>query len=201
MSTQESDGRGTKRVIPDWGSCIDCGACEIACQRTWDLPTESQRIQVVPLNHGTEDEAQKPMQCYNCAQAPCVEVCPTEALRFRDNGTVRVSGDLCIGCHYCGVGCPFGAPQYPKSEVPEADEMTPMGTHGDGLMDKCTTCEPRQERDLEPACASECPTDALVFGTPDEISTKFREEAATTPFTTQAAQVVFGEGNDDVVSD
>ncbi|MFC6716815.1 4Fe-4S dicluster domain-containing protein [Natrialbaceae archaeon GCM10025810] len=199
MSTQQSDGPA--RVIPNWESCIDCGACEVACQRTWDLPTDTQRIQVVRIAHGTEDETNKPMQCYNCADAPCVEVCPTEALHYRDSGTVRVSGDRCIGCHYCGVACPFGAPQYPKSKVPEAEESKPVGVRGDGLMDKCTTCEPRQEEELEPACASECPTDALLFGTPDELAERLGDDGVSTPFDDEAARIVFGDDADRIVGE
>lgn len=197
MSTQQTDGPA--RVIPNWESCIDCGACEVACQRTWDLPPESQRIKVVRLAHGTNDETQKPMQCYNCTEAPCVDVCPTDALRFRDNGSVRVKADQCIGCHYCGVGCPFGAPQYPQAEVPAAAEETPMGAKSGGLMDKCTTCEPRQERGLEPACSSECPTDALLFGTPDELAEKLEDEHVSTPFNDAAAEVVFGADADRIM--
>jgi len=197
MSTQDADGPA--RILPNWGSCIDCGACEVACQRTWDLPTDTQRIQVVRMNEGTDDEQNKPMQCYNCTDAPCVDVCPTDALFFRDDGTVRVSGDLCIGCHYCGVACPFGAPQYPDAEVPEAEEMDPLGMRGNGLMDKCTSCEPRQEEGLEPACASECPTDALVFGTPGELSERLAQDDAVKPFSDESARVVFGDQAEEVM--
>ncbi|SEH16426.1 formate dehydrogenase iron-sulfur subunit [Natronorubrum sediminis] len=200
MSTQDSNG-GPARVIPNWESCIDCGACEVACQRTWDLPPESDRIQVVAIEHGTDNETNKPMQCYNCAEAPCIDVCPTEALHYTDNGSVRVSGDKCIGCHYCGVGCPFGAPQFPDGEVPEAQESEPLGARGNGLMDKCTTCEPRQENDLEPACSSECPTDALLFGTPEELSEKLDEDGVSTPFNEESAQIIFGDDADEVMGD
>lgn len=66
-------------------------------------------------------------QCYNCRDAPCIDVCPTEALHYSNSDTVRVDAGRCIGCHYCGVGCSFGAPQYPDGEVPEAGESHPMG--------------------------------------------------------------------------
>ena len=198
MSTQESDG-GTARVIPNWEACIDCGACEVACQRTWDLPPETDRIQVVALAHGTEEETNKPMQCYNCEDAACVDVCPTDALHYRDNGTVRVDADMCIGCHYCGVGCPFGAPQYPDAEVPEAEETVSLGSKSDGLMDKCTTCEPRQEHGLEPACATECPTDALIFGTPEELAEKIDEKGIDVPFTEEATRIIFGDDADKII--
>ncbi|WP_290817454.1 4Fe-4S dicluster domain-containing protein [Halovivax sp.] len=200
MSTQNRND-GTARVIPNWQNCIDCGACEVACQRTWDLPAESNRIQVVALAHGTEDETNKPMQCYNCTDAPCIDVCPTEALSYSGTETVRVNADLCIGCHYCGVGCPFGAPQYPDATVPEAEESEPLGARGNGLMDKCTTCEPRQEVGLEPACSSECPTDALLFGTPDELAEKMDEDHVSQPFDEESARIVFGDDADKVITE
>ncbi|WIV66675.1 4Fe-4S dicluster domain-containing protein [Natrialbaceae archaeon AArc-T1-2] len=197
MSTQDDR---TARVIPNWESCIDCGACEVACQRTWDLPPESDRIQVVALAHGDrENEANKPMQCYNCRDAPCIDVCPTEALHYSESGTVRVDAGRCIGCHYCGVGCPFGAPQYPDGEVPEAEESQPLGAKSDGLMDKCTTCEPRQEAGLEPACSSECPTDALLFGTPEDLSERLEEDDTVQPFDEEAAEIIFGDDADMIV--
>jgi len=71
--------------------------------------------------------------------------------------------------------------------------MNPLGARGNGLMDKCTTCEPRQEQDLEPACSSECPTDALIFGTPDELAEELDHDNRSTPFNDEAASIVFGD--------
>lgn len=66
-------------------------------------------------------------------------------------------------------------------------------------MDKCTTCEPRQEQDLEPACSSECPTDALLFGTPAELSERLEEDDTSQPFDREVAEIIFGDDADMII--
>lgn len=134
------------------------------------------------------------LSCFHCAEAPCIEVCPTEAIERSDNDLVRVDKDSCIGCKYCAVACPFGAPQFPGAEVPEAEEEEPRGYGSAGLMDKCTGCEPRLEQDEQPACVSECPTDALIFGTPTELSAQVRDGAMDGLFSRRELNVIFGPG-------
>lgn len=180
---------GTPRVIPNVEACIDCGGCEVACMRTWDLPEESDRMGVVTHNEGEEGgrfgngETTVPMTCFNCAEAPCKNVCPTDAIYRDEDGIVLVDQDQCIGCSYCAWACPFGAPQFP-------DEGNTTGSAG--MMDFCTTCEPRLAEGKDPACVSECATDALVFGTPAELSREFRENRTGDLFTGGLGQVVFG---------
>ncbi len=180
---------GTPRVIPDVEACIDCGGCEVACMRTWELPESSDRIEIVTHNEGEEGgrfndgETSVPMPCFHCAEAPCIDVCPTDAVSRDKNGLVQLDEDKCIGCTYCAWACPFGAPQFPE----EGDS-----TGGAGTMDKCTLCVDRLEEDDEPACVSECATDALVFGTPEQISTEFREKRSEDIFSGGLDQVVFG---------
>ena len=180
---------GTPRVIPNVEACIDCGGCEVACMRTWELPESSDRIEIVTHNEGEEGgrfndgETSVPMPCFHCAEAPCIDVCPTDAISKDENGLVQLDEDKCIGCTYCAWGCPFGAPQFPEEE---------NSTGGAGTMDKCTLCVDRLEEDKEPACVSECATDALVFGTPEQISTEFRENRSEDIFSGGLDQVVFG---------
>jgi formate dehydrogenase iron-sulfur subunit len=66
----------------------------------------------------------------HCSKAPCVAVCPVDALFHRPDGIVQVNKETCIGCGYCLYACPFGAPQFPKG--------APFGARG--VMDKCTYC-------------------------------------------------------------
>ncbi|AXR77798.1 4Fe-4S dicluster domain-containing protein [Natrarchaeobaculum sulfurireducens] len=180
---------GTPRVIPNVEACIDCGGCEVACMRTWELPEESDRIGVVTHNEGTagsrfdDGETAVPMTCFHCAEAPCEDVCPTDAISRDDDGLVQVDEDTCLGCSYCAWACPFGAPQFPDEE---------NSTGNAGVMDKCTLCAPRLEEGEEPACVSECATDALVFGTPAELSEQFRENRSDDLFDGDLEQVVFG---------
>ena len=38
-----------------------------------------------------------------------MEVCPTTATKKRADGIVTIDYDLCIGCAYCAVACPYQA--------------------------------------------------------------------------------------------
>src|SRR6266704_2260889 len=44
----------------------------------------------------------------HCANAPCQEACPTGSIIRTEFDTVYVQQDICNGCGYCVVACPFG---------------------------------------------------------------------------------------------
>lgn len=46
--------------------------------------------------------------CRRCSDAPCMEVCPADALEKDDRGIISRSTNLCISCKSCVVICPFG---------------------------------------------------------------------------------------------
>jgi formate dehydrogenase iron-sulfur subunit len=93
--------------------------------------------------------------CKHCANAPCHEACPTGAIIRTEFDTVYVQQDICNGCGYCIVACPFG--------VIARDEV------GDHKAHKCTLCYDRLKDGMEPACAKACPTDSIVFGEVAEL--------------------------------
>lgn len=99
--------------------------------------------------------------CKHCANAPCQEACPTGAIIRTEFDTVYVQQDICNGCGYCIVACPFG--------VIARDEQ------GDYLAHKCTLCYDRLKDGLEPACAKACPTDSIVFGEVAQLKHQARE--------------------------
>ena len=103
--------------------------------------------------------------CKHCANAPCQEACPTGAIIRTEYDTVYVQQDICNGCGYCVVACPFG--------VIARDEQ------GDYLAHKCTLCYDRLKDGMEPACAKACPTDSIQFGEVEKLKAHARERLGT----------------------
>ena len=66
--------------------------------------------------------------CNHCEDPACTKVCPSGAMHKRDDGFVVVNEDVCIGCRYCHMACPYGAPQYNAAK---------------GHMTKCDGCHDR----------------------------------------------------------
>lgn len=46
--------------------------------------------------------------CRRCKDAPCISVCPEEALKKDENGMIIRSTNLCVACKSCVSICPFG---------------------------------------------------------------------------------------------
>lgn len=110
-------------------------------------------------------------QCFQCANPPCVYVCPVQATWQEPDGIVVVDYDWCIGCRYCMAACPYWARRFnwAEPEVP-AEELNPrqhyLGNRvrKQGVVEKCTFCIQRTREGRLPACAEACPTGARVFG-------------------------------------
>jgi formate dehydrogenase iron-sulfur subunit len=97
--------------------------------------------------------------CKHCTSAGCLDACPTGAILRTEFGTVVVQDDICNGCGYCVIACPFGV----------------IGQReNDGRMWKCTLCYDRLRGGLTPACAQACPTESIQFGPLDELRTRAR---------------------------
>jgi formate dehydrogenase iron-sulfur subunit len=160
----------------DTSKCIGCKACESACLEWNNLREE------VGFNHGVYDnpldltpdsltvmrfsewinpETQnlewliRKDGCMHCADPGCLKACPAPgAIVQYSNGIVDFDHDKCIGCGYCIKGCPFNIPRISKV---------------DNKAYKCTLCSDRVAVGQGPACAKACPTQAIVFGTKDEM--------------------------------
>ena len=97
-----------------------------------------------------------PVICMHCDTPSCAEVCPADAIKKTGDGIVQAAKkERCIGCNNCGLACPFGVPKV---------EVT-----GIELMMKCDMCYDRTSLGKKPMCASVCPSQALFFGTHEEI--------------------------------
>src|SRR5512136_2918055 len=93
--------------------------------------------------------------CLHCSEPGCLMACPAPgAIVQYANGIVDFQEENCIGCGYCISGCPFNIPRLRKE---------------DSRVYKCTLCFDRVSAGLEPACIKSCPTQALSFGSKEEM--------------------------------
>ncbi len=106
--------------------------------------------------------------CKHCEEAGCLEACPTGSIVRTEVGSVLVQDDVCNGCGYCVVSCPFGVIDRRPAPLP-----------GAGGAFKCTFCYDRQKSGLTPACAKVCPTESIVFGRLDDLRTLGAERVRT----------------------
>jgi Fe-S-cluster-containing dehydrogenase component len=137
----------------DPSRCIGCNACVQACSEC-DTHKGYSMIQLDFIDHAVSPET-APMVCMHCDSPTCAEVCPADAIKRTEDGTVQTAKKpRCIACNNCVLACPFGVPK--------------MNTEMH-LMMKCDMCYDRTSVDKKPMCASVCPSQALFFGTRHEI--------------------------------
>ena len=129
--------------------------------------------------------------CKHCTHAACLDVCPTGSLFRTEFGTVVVQEDICNGCGYCVPACPFGVIDRRIGDKAAVKNV--------GIAQKCTLCYDRIGDGLQPACATACPTQSIVYGDVDEL----RIQAQTRVDVLHAAGVhdarLYGESGHDGV--
>ena len=175
------DRRG---FFTDTTLCIGCKACEVACKEWNQLPQDGYTFTGMSYDNTGElsgstwrhvafveqfDNSQSRWLmesdvCKHCTHAGCLDVCPTGAIVRTEFGTVVIQDDVCNGCGYCVVACPFGV-------ISERVEAKPQEhrTHPRGTMGKCTLCYDRLQIGEQPACAKACPTESIQYGHVDEL--------------------------------
>ncbi len=142
--------------IIDNRKCIGCHACTTACKSEHQVPIGVNRTWVKQVEKGEFPHTRRlfsVMRCNHCTDAPCVEICPVEALYTRKDGIVDFDKDRCIGCKSCMQACPYDA-LYIDPETHTAA--------------KCNYCAHRVEIGLEPACVNVCPEHAIISGDMDD---------------------------------
>ncbi len=148
----------------DYKSCINCRACETACKaengilsgrdnyRIWvgqkEAEGEFPNISIASLTY-------HPSQCQHCDNAPCQQVCPTNATYYDENRIVRVNPEQCILCTYCINACPYDARYMDDRTV---------------TVDKCNFCADTRlvNGETTTACQATCPTKVRTFGDLDD---------------------------------
>jgi anaerobic dimethyl sulfoxide reductase subunit B (iron-sulfur subunit) len=152
----------------DTTACSGCKACQVACKDTHDLETGRLWRRVATVEGGewvqrgaawttTAFAYSVSLSCMHCEKAACVGGCPTGAMHKRDDGTVAIAADRCIGCRYCEWLCPYGAPRYDARAA---------------RMSKCDLCADERQAGRPPACVAACPMRALEFGELRELEAR-----------------------------
>jgi Fe-S-cluster-containing dehydrogenase component len=137
----------------DPSRCIGCNACVQACSEC-DTHRGYSMLQLDYIDQGRSPQT-VPVVCMHCDSPTCAEVCPADAIKRMEDGVVQSARKpRCIACNNCVLACPFGVPKMHT-------EMR--------LMMKCDMCYDRTSVGNKPMCATVCPSQALYFGTREEI--------------------------------
>lgn len=146
--------------------CIGCHACSTACKSENQVPLGVFRTWVKYTEVGKYPDARRNFQvnrCNHCMNAPCVEICPVNAMHQREDGIVGYNAEECIGCKSCMQACPY------DSIYIDPDTNTAA---------KCHFCAHRVENGIEPACTVVCPQHAIVAGDLDDPTSEISKEIA-----------------------
>ncbi|BAS29226.1 4Fe-4S dicluster domain-containing protein [Limnochorda pilosa] len=138
--------------VIDQSRCIGCHACTIACKAEHQVPIGVTRTYVKQVEVGLYPNVERHFQvtrCNQCEDAPCVAICPVEALHRRLDGIVDFDREVCIGCKACMAACPY-----------DALYIDPVSHSAE----KCNFCAHRIDQGLEPACVAVCPERAIIVG-------------------------------------
>src|SRR5512138_2348506 len=134
-------------MLVDLTECVGCRSCEKACNEANALPKpevpfdeksvfEQKRrptasaYTVVNRYEGNGTVYRK-VQCNHCNEPSCAAACPVHAYTKTPEGAVLYNADVCFGCRYCMVACPFYAPAYDYESALEPRIV------------KCTMCHER----------------------------------------------------------
>jgi formate dehydrogenase iron-sulfur subunit len=160
-------------MLTDLSLCVGCRKCEWACAEANGNPHnslesyESKSVfrQIRRTNatsftvvnqfngNGNPNPVYVKKQCMHCIEPACASACLVRAFSKTEEGPVLYNKNVCIGCRYCMIACPFGVPAY-EYDDPFSPEVK-----------KCTMCFERFTREGElPACAAICPQEAITFG-------------------------------------
>ncbi len=144
----------------DTRRCFGCHGCEVSCKAENDVPLGNYIRQTIYKDVGAYPKVARmflPMACQHCEDAPCIKACPCGALSKGAGGSVLIDYNTCCGHGTCVEVCPYGAIY-----------MDPVANQAV----KCHNCVHRIEHDLEPACATTCPADAIYFGDLNDSNSK-----------------------------
>jgi molybdopterin-containing oxidoreductase family iron-sulfur binding subunit len=181
---------GAPLTAKRWGMAIDASKCPVGCvdcitachgeHNVPDIGNPKDEVKWIwqekfsavfpheshPYLRESQKQLRLPVLCNQCANPPCVRVCPTKSTFQRQDGIVMMDYHRCIGCRLCMAACPYGARSMnyrnPQPFIAKTNPDFPTRTKG--VVEKCNFCDERLVRGLKPACVAACTKNALVFG-------------------------------------
>lgn len=180
-------------MVADLERCVGCQTCTAACRHANATSPAIQWRKVLDIESGTYPNVSRtfvPVGCQHCDDPPCMHVCPSTATRQRPDGIVTIDYDICIGCAYCDVACPYqarfkiDAPRFAYGAAATPNEIERQDPRMLGVAQKCTFCidridfglanglQPGDDPRATPACVNACIADALCFGDIDDPNSK-----------------------------
>lgn len=185
----------SKGVLVDLTKCIGCGSCTVAC-KLWNetkfdpkVPASGPMAKLSSENWtviqrcDVENSSNEPVyryvkhQCLHCEHPACASACFSKALQKTPEGPVVYNPELCVGCRYCMVACPFNIPKY------QWEKALPY-------VQKCQMCSTRLAEGEAPACSSVCPTGVMKFGDRDKLLSEAKQLLASNK---NYVQHIYGE--------
>ena len=184
-------------MVVDLSKCMRCHGCVAACRVEHFLPLGVTWPRLIAWEETADEMTTYPVRCNHCQEAPCVKVCPTGATQQREDGIVWVDQDMCVGCRYCIIACPYQNrtflskdkdtgyfPGYELTAFEKAGKR--LYPHTTGTTEKCNFCmervdaglskglKPGIDREATPACVNTCQARALTFGDLDDPNSEVR---------------------------
>jgi molybdopterin-containing oxidoreductase family iron-sulfur binding subunit len=145
--------------------------CTQACVQGHFVPQGQEWIQVYQVELAGGGSFFMPTPCYQCENAPCVNVCPVAATYHDKDGVVLIDHHRCIGCRLCMAACPYHR-RFFNWSAPELPPEAAFATYSPlypvpavkGTVIKCMFCAHFLVAGKLPYCVSGCPMKAIYVG-------------------------------------
>jgi Fe-S-cluster-containing dehydrogenase component len=185
-------------MLYDTTLCIGCKACVVACREAnglspdtdyfegglYQAPTDlnGQTKNVIKLYKEGGRRSYVKAQCMHCVDPACTNACMLGALRKKEHGIVAYDPNLCIGCRYCQMACPFNVPKFEwKSSAPNIVKCELCRHRAVGARLAKAGGFSRYPAGKGPACCEVCPRGAVIYGTRAELLDEAKRRMAAYP--------------------